>query len=104
MTQAGHAKFGRDKLLGRWDNPAPGAFDESFTGERVFDGRAQTCMYAYRRAKGCAPLTTFSFPKPDPPPRARPAMVWPSICLSVCVIRRRGKMWLSFGIGPISCR
>lgn len=52
MTQAGHAKFGRDILLGGWDNHAPG-LSTQVNGERYPTRRGRrhaTILYAYRRA------------------------------------------------------
>lgn len=53
MPKAGHAKLGRDKLLGRWGNQAPGHRTKcSHRGSRSrrHGRRLLTIPYAYRRA------------------------------------------------------
>lgn len=83
MTQAGRAKFGRDILLGGWDNHAPGLSTKS-TGKGIrLDGDGVTqpsCTRigapGTRRCQGGG----LDFPVAlDPPPRARPAMVYQSL-------------------------
>lgn len=51
MAQAGDAKFGRDNLLGRWDNHVPEPSTSSAGEPAVSTARRHlTILYAYRRA------------------------------------------------------